>query len=169
MGLDNEDLVDLVGQDLIQDMQHKHIANLELVKIGEEPGAWQAPVSGEHTVASRTANGQAGPVQMPHGDLQDGLLSAVIDGQHHIDHGDLDIAHDAVAADIQQGFVDLLLLVRQKEIVGTVEQRLVIILGGVPKFLILCVIDICHLFLVAGNGPGGVERVPPIGEGGVQH
>ena len=58
-------------------------------------------MTGKDAVGALPANGQAGPVQMPHGDLEDGFLRAMVYGQAHINFRDLDIAHDAKAGNVQ--------------------------------------------------------------------
>lgn len=119
-GLYNEDLVHLVGQHLVQHPDGEGVPLHDLVQIGKQLGAGQASVAGEHAVGALAAYGQAGPVHMAHGDLQNGFGGAVVDGQGHIDIGDLDIAHNARAAEVQKLFILLLLLLRQGEAVHPV-------------------------------------------------
>ena len=105
---------------------------------------------------------------MAHGHLQDGILRAVVDGQAHVNFGNLDIAHDPLTGYVQQAFVFGLLLLGEEEAVAATTQVPVILPGGVPDGVIAGVVESGHVFGVGGNGLGLVERVPVVTDGGVQ-
>ena len=67
--LHDEDLIHLIGQNLIQHPQEEGIPLPELVQVGEQLGAGQTPVTGEDAVGTLPAHRQAGPFQMAHGHL----------------------------------------------------------------------------------------------------
>ena len=67
--LHDEDLIHLIGQDLIQHPQKEGIPLPELVQVGEQLGAGQTPVTGEDAVGALPAYRQAGPFQMADGHL----------------------------------------------------------------------------------------------------
>ena len=62
VGLDDQDLVHFVGQHLVQHPEQKDIPLLQLVQIGKQLGAGQAPVAGDDAVGALPAHGQAGPL-----------------------------------------------------------------------------------------------------------
>ena len=70
LGLHDADLVHLVGEGLVEDIQHEIVALFKLVKVSEQPCGGQAPVAGKDTVGALAADRQAGPFQMANGDLQ---------------------------------------------------------------------------------------------------
>ena len=77
-------------------MDVKLIPDRQLVQAGEQLGAGQAAVAGEHGVAVFAADGQRGRLDMADAFLQDLLAGAVVDGQVNADLGDGDAAHHAV-------------------------------------------------------------------------
>ena len=105
MRLNDENLVDLIGENLIQNAENKGIALREFIEVGKELGTGQAAVPGKHAVGAFTADRQAGPIQMANSDLQHGFIGAVVDRQGDIETVDFDIAHNAGAADIQKRLI----------------------------------------------------------------
>ena len=105
---------------------------------------------------------------MADGDLQDGILRAMVDGQAHVNFGNLDIAHDPLTGYVQQAFVFGLLLLGEEEAVAATTQVPVILPGGVPDGVIAGVVESGHVFGVGGDGAGLVEGVPVVADGGVQ-
>ena len=81
MGFHNAALIHLVGQGLVQNPQEELAALRQFVKIGKEPCTGQSPVSGEDAVGAVSAHRQGGSLNLSHGDLQNGLINAVVDGQ----------------------------------------------------------------------------------------
>ena len=96
------DLVHLIGQNFVQHTEHKGISFRQLVQIGEQLRRRQSPMAGNHAVGAGTTYGEGTALDMADGDLQHRVLSAMVDRQGDPDGGDLDIAHDAVAGDVQQ-------------------------------------------------------------------
>ena len=92
----------------------------------------------------------------------------MVDGQAHVNFGNLDIAHDPLTGYVQQAFVFGLLLLGEAEAVAVVEQVPVILPGGIPDGVIAGVVESGHVFGVGGNGLGLVEGVPVVTDGGVQ-
>ena len=60
MRLYNEDLIYLIGQDLVQNTEHKQVSLADLVQVGKELGAGQTPVSGNNTMGALSTYGKAG-------------------------------------------------------------------------------------------------------------
>jgi hypothetical protein len=126
MRLYNEDLIYLIGQDLIQNAEHKQVSLADLVQVGKELGAGQTPVSGNNAVGTLPTYRKAGPLQVTDSDLEDRVLGAVIYRERNTDAGDLNIAHNTVTGNVQE-LVILLLLFRGSGIaVGTVQETAVI-------------------------------------------
>ena len=71
LGLHDQDLIHLIGQHLVQHPEQEHIPLLQLVQVGEQLGAGKSPVAGEDAVGALAAHRQAGPFQVPDGDLKD--------------------------------------------------------------------------------------------------
>ena len=166
--LDDEDLVDLVGQYLVEHADGERIALDQLVEIRKQLRARQPAVAGEHAVAAFAADGQAGPADVPGGDLEHVVVRAVVDGQGDIDGRDLDIAHDAGAADVQETVIFRLLALGQ-EIAGLAGgERLVIVARGLQHGVVGVVRQALHVLCVAGDGAGGVQRVPVVADARVQ-
>ena len=114
------------------------------------------------------AHGQAGPVQMADGDLEDDLLGAVVDGQVDVDLGNFDVGHDAVSGHVQELFVLVFQAVIQNEGIVPAVQRLVVGPGLLPEGGVVLFAQMGHLLGVGADGPTLVEGVPPVAEGRVQ-
>ena len=169
MGQDDLDLIHLVGQCLVQNAENKGVPCLQLIQIGEQSCRGQAPVARHHAMGAFAAHRQACPLQMADGDLQDRLIGTMIDRQGDTDTGNLDIAHNAVAADVQKFIIGDLLLIRQDENVVPLPQVPVIGDSGLPHRGIFFGVDVGHLFGIGGDGPRLVQRVPVVGYRGIQY
>ena len=92
----------------------------------------------------------------------------MIDGQGAVNTGNLDIAHNAQAGNIQQLFIGRFLLLRQQ--VGIVPLQKGCVIGGsrLPKGLILVLVQAGDLLGIDRDGPGLVLGVPVIADGGIQ-
>lgn len=133
LGEDDMYLVDLVSKLLIEDIKDKLIALDEAVELCKELGAGEAAVAGDYGVGRRAADGERGPFEVAGGDLQDAFGGAVVQGEGDIDERYLDIAHDTVAADIEQLVILLRLLSGGDIGIGAGEDIAVIFLGGGDK------------------------------------
>lgn len=125
-------------------------------------------MAGNHAVGAGAAYGEGAPFNMADGDLQHGVLDAVVDGQGDPDGRNLDIAHDAVAGDVQQIFVLPGFFLGGLIAVGVAAQRFVIGLRLCPNLLVGIIVHFSNCFRIAGNGPGLMEGVPPVAYGRVQ-
>ena len=92
----------------------------------------------------------------------------MVDGQGAVDLRDLNVAHDAKAGHIQQALILFFLCFAEKKRHVSPGQRFIIALRGIPKRVILGVVQLRDSFGVAGNGAGLVEGVPVVADGGVQ-
>ena len=166
-GEHDADLVDLVGDRAVEDGDSPVVAGGQLVKVGKEPGAWQAAVAGDGAVGPDAADGEARPREMADGDLQHGLVGAVVDGQGDVDFRDVDVAHDAGAVDIQQGVVFLLFLLAHVPEHAAFAELFVVLFGGLEDLLVAVGVELGDRLGVARDGTALVEAVPPVGEGGI--
>ncbi len=166
---DDEDLIDLIRERLVEDAEHERIAGLKLIEVSEQFCARQTSMSGQHAMGPHAAGGEGGTLDMADGDLQDGGVCAMVDGEAALDGRDFDIADDAVSGDVEQGVVRFSLVVVHDIAVLFGEEELVIGLGVLPKLFIDCFIHLCDLFGVGSDGSGLVERVPVVADGGVQY
>ncbi len=167
-GENDEDLLDLVGEDFIQDVDGEGIALDDLVKVGEKPCARQPPMPGNDGMGGRAADGKAGALDMPGRDLQDALRGAVINGQLHVDIGDGHIAHDAGAGDIENVVIaGDGIEIRE----GCVEVCKLFIVGvGFGKeFFRLAVVHLSDYFFVVQHNLVLIMSIPPVGKRGVKH
>ena len=105
---------------------------------------------------------------MADGDLENGILRPVVDRKRELDGRDLDVAHDAGAGDVQQAVILRTLLVGQEIAVFAFQQRLVVVSGRRPQFVIPRLIEALHVGGVAGDGLRGVEGVPVVAYSRVQ-
>ena len=161
---DDAYLVYLVGQRLIQYLEQEEVSRHQLVQVREQPRAGQAPVAGKHAVGPLAPYGQGGPLHVAHGDLQDRVARAVVDGEGAFDLRDVDIAHDAGAGDIQAVLIELLIFFGKKVGVGLFRQGGVVGLRFAPDPVVVRVVHGGHGVGVAGDGPRLVERVPIIAQ-----
>src|SRR5699024_9780574 len=96
------DFVHLVGHVPVQDGYGEPVSHLQLVQVGEHLGLDQSVVGGEDAVGAGAAGGQAGAQPITGSGLQLLLLGALINGQLHVDFGNADVAHHAVAQGVEQ-------------------------------------------------------------------
>ena len=78
--LDNQDLIHFIGHHFVQHADHKLIPCHQLIQIGKELRAGKAAMPRQNAVGAFPPYRQAGPVQMPNGDLKHLVLRAMIDG-----------------------------------------------------------------------------------------
>ena len=112
----------------------------------------------------RSADGQGAALQMSDGDLQHFLVGTVVNGQGHVDLGDVDVAHDPGTGDVQDLVVALHLLVRDFEMVAHVGQILIIGSGFFPHLFDPLRVLMADLVHVAGDGLGLMHGIPPVTE-----
>ncbi len=105
---------------------------------------------------------------MPHGNLKDGFLRTVVDGQGTINAGDFNVAHDAKTGHIQQPLIFRFLLLTEQIGIASRQEGLVIGSGFLPELIIRVVVQIRHLFRIACDGAGLVEGIPVVADGRVQ-
>ena len=86
-------------------MQIEHIANRQLLQIGEHLLRSHTTVAGKNGMGACTAHGEGTAQQMPHTPLQRVVSGAVVDGQVYADLRDLHISHCAVAGNVELAFV----------------------------------------------------------------
>lgn len=77
----------------------------EFIQVSEEGCAGEASVGRYDGVASFAADGQGAAGQVACGFLEDVFIGRVVDGDFDVDLGDLDVAHHAVACEVQAGEV----------------------------------------------------------------
>lgn len=164
---DDADLDDLVGERLAQDGDREQVALAETVQVGEKPRRGQAPVAGNRRVGVRPAYRQAGALDVAAGNLQHGLVGAMVDGQAHVNAGDVYVAHDARARHVQQAAVLLRLLGRGNPAVSLLPQALVVPARLLQQPVHLLLRHPLHRLDIRGDGPGLVQRIPPVAECGV--
>lgn len=102
---------------------------------------------------------------MSDGDLQDRFIGPVVDRERHLDAGDVDVAHDAGAGDVEDAVVGLDLLVRQHEPPGLLHEVLVECFRLSPHAVEILFIHVCNLRGISCDRTGLVEGVPPVTEG----
>ena len=102
---------------------------------------------------------------MSDGDLQDRFIGPVVDRERHLDAGDVDVAHDAGAGDVEDAVVGLDLLVRQHEPPGLLHEVLVECFRLSPHAVEILSVHICNFRRIPCNRPCLMERVPPVTEG----
>ena len=168
VGIDDDDLVDLIGQGLVEDAHEEDVAQLDLIEVGEELGAGQAAMARQNAMAGRAADGKRRALDMADGDLQYGGVDAVVDRQRHLDVGDLDIAHDAAARDIQQAFVFGALVVAHHIAVVFVGQGSIVVEGVLPDVGIVDLVDLGDHLCIVGDHLRLMQGVPIVGEAGIQ-
>lgn len=155
--LDDADLVHLVGQGLVQHVEDEGVPFRQLVQVGEQLGAGQPAVAGQHRVGAGAAHRKAAALDVADADLQSGLVGAVVDGQIDVDLVDLDVADHVGAGHVHGGVVLGQLLVRKAEAVGFAGQGGVVGPGLREQLVVGVVVQGGHLFSVAGDGAGLVE------------
>ena len=69
----NADLINLIGQDLVEHCDLCNVSLLELVHVGEDLCAGQASVAGDHTMGSLSADRQGASLNVTDRDLQNCL------------------------------------------------------------------------------------------------
>ena len=104
--------------------------------------------------------------------MTDGVLEyvavrAVADGQRAVDARNFDVAHDAVAGDIELSFVILQHVFRQVRSRAAVIQAVVEFSCGLQELFILLRIQICNGVRIFRNGTRLVQRIPVIADAGV--
>ena len=118
----------------------------------------------KHTVGPRPAYRQARPFQMPHRNLQNTFIGAVVDGQRTVNRGDFNIPHNAGPRNVEQLLIGRFLLIAEDVGVAALGQRSIVVGGRRPNLIILVLVQLSNLLGVARNGAGLVERVPVIAE-----
>lgn len=167
-GEDNEDLLHLVGQNLVQNIDREGIALDDMVKVGEKPCAGQTPVTGNDGVRTCSADRQAAALNVTGSDLQHALACSVVDGQLHADIWYGDIAHDARAGDVENIIVagDVIKIGERRVKCG---KLFVVGVGFFKKPVAFVVVHFCNSLLVACNGSCLMPLIPPIRESRVKH
>ena len=105
---------------------------------------------------------------MPNGYLQNRLVRSVINRKRAVDFWDLDIAHDAVFADIQLPLVFDAVFLRQNPALAVFGEFLVVRMSFRQNFLVVKAVDGRYRFGIAGDRPGLVKGVPKITDRWVQ-
>ena len=164
----DQDLIHLIGQHLIQHAEHEHVPFHKLIQVGEQLCAGEPPVPGQNAVSACAAHGQARPIQMAHGDLEDGFLRAVINGQRAADARDLDVPHHAKPGNVEQLLILRPLRFAEKVGVAPPQKGGVVRLCVFPQHVIARLFQRCHVFSIAGDGLRLVKRVPVIADGRIQ-
>ena len=169
--LHDQNLIDFISQQPVQHGNGEGVSLLQLIQVGEQPGAGQPPVRGQHAMAALPADGQAAALQMAHGHVQHIRRRTVIDGQFHADSVDVDIAHDAHAVDVQD-FLIIHPRVGQALIFrhGRVQrrQRPVIVLRLLKGGVVIPAGHAGQRVLICADGPGLVQGIPVIARRGIE-
>lgn len=91
----------LIGKALLQHMQIKDIPGCQLLQIGKHLLACHTAVPGENAMGAFSTDWKRTAQKMSDAPLQRGIFRPVVDGKIHTDFGDLHIAHDAIASQIE--------------------------------------------------------------------
>ena len=148
------DLINLIGHSFTQDIQVEHIANFHLVQVREHFLGCHARVGSQNSMGILTANRQRATQQMTNASLQSGFICSMVDGQSHLDLGDLHISHNAVSCNIELvliifGGPEERFIVKRIYIFDAFQDSLVILLGKVSCLIQSCGIYLLHLLLVS--------------------
>ena len=127
VGQAHRDLVDLVGQRLVQHVEVEHIALLQLVQVREEPGPGKPSVRRKHRVAALAPDRKRSPLDMPAALGQGFLPHAMIDGQGDRNLRNLETAHNFISVRIQK----LVVRMRQNVLLRLGKCILDVVLGMV--------------------------------------
>ena len=168
-GQNNANLVNLIGDHLVEDGDREAVPFRDLVQIGKEPGTGQTAVAGEHSMGAGAADGKTRPIHMADGDLQYRFLGGMVNGNVDIDGGDIDIAHQPGAGEVEQQIILGQVLLGHGVGVLLLQQARVIVVGGLDHGGQLSGVRLVHLTGVRDDGAGGVEGVPPVADRGISH
>lgn len=102
IGQDGLDLVDLVGERALEHADEEDVALFHPVQVREQLGGRQPAMAGQRRVRAGPAHGQRRRVDVAHAHLERGLVGAVVDGQRLIQTRDGNVAHHAVAVEVEQ-------------------------------------------------------------------
>ena len=105
VGQDHADPVHLIGEGLAEDVEGEGVALLQCIQSGQKACARQPRMPGDRRMRGIAADGQRTAWKMPDGDLQNGLVGAVVDRESGAEARDGHVAHDASAGDVQQRLV----------------------------------------------------------------
>lgn len=166
---DYQNLVDLIGIGLIENLDYEGVTKGEAVKVGEELGRGQTTVPGKDGMTASAADREGGALDMTDSYLEHGFIGSVIDGERAADDGDFDIAEDAVAGDIEKRFILGAFLVGHGISILFLNEGLIIGVGGFKKLVIFIIIHIGNFFGIDGDCPCLVEGIPIIADRGIKH
>lgn len=125
-------------------------------------------MAGKDAMGTCSADGEGSTLNMADGDLEDGLIGTVINGEGAVNFFDFDIAHDAVAGHIEQGEIAFLLFLGRVVTVGGVPEVLIIRSGVVQELFVVDVGDIGDGLGVTSDRARLVEGVPVVADCWVQ-
>ena len=173
VGQHSVDGIHLIGQGLAQDLQVEHISMLQLIEIRKELLGRHTGMGGEDTVGTLSTHRQGCAQQMPDAHIQGFGLRAMIDGQIHPDHRDLNIAHDPIPCHVEQAVIVLSgltdrFLGKGVAALGTGNQGGIIGGSSCPGLQQLGVIDLVYDLLILGMDLGLMPLVIPIADQRVQ-
>ena len=86
-------------------MNQKMIAQLQLIQVCKEAGAWQSPVCGNDCVAVLASDGEGAALQMACCLLENRGLRGMVNRKLHLNLRNLDGSHHAVPGQVQAGHV----------------------------------------------------------------
>ena len=89
LGDHGQDVLDLVGVDLAQDVQVDHVPFFQLVDVAEQPRRGQTTVGCQYAVGVFAAHRQGRTGQVPGAHLQYAVVGAMIDGAVSYTHLDV--------------------------------------------------------------------------------
>lgn len=166
-GLHHADLVDLVGERLVEDHHDECVPFFEFIEIGKQLCRGQASVPGQRAVGAFAAHRKGRALQMSDGGLQDLLTGPVVDGQLDIDLGNINVAHDSGGTGREQAVVLFPLLLGQRPVDAVFRDFVVVGSGRLDHLLVLVVVHVGDLFGVVQNGVRLMHGVPVVREGRV--
>ena len=97
-----ENLIDLIGEHLIQYVQIEFISRFQLIQISEQSGTGQSSMGCNHAVGAAAADRQRSSMNMTGRDLKDTFGSAVVNGDGLPDFWNGNIAHNSAALRVQK-------------------------------------------------------------------
>ena len=158
------DLIDLIRDDTPEHNQLERVALLHPVDIREELGRRKTRVARDHAVHRVRRDGQRASREMPGRNLQHALARVVVDRQIDVLLLDLDISHDAGAADVERTLVLRHLVIGHMVPVGKCKQLFIEPAGLIPHGLPLFLGEVPRRPLVGGDRLTLMKIIPPVAE-----
>ena len=101
MRQDSVDQIHLISKCLIQHLQIEHIAELQFIQVREHLLIGHTGMCGQDAVGTFTTHRQRASQQVADTHFQSIGIGTMVNGQIHLDQGDLYIAHGPIPCQIQ--------------------------------------------------------------------